>query len=383
MVKKAPEKQPALSDKKEAPQAAPRTPSTSETPEQQKARLLREQDVEKAKQEEQAEQELLKIREQRQKATGENPPSAPETKTDVESNAGKTAFEKFGDVMNKMGEMVQKFFRQIQSMGSVTLRGMAATLSMLGFKKPAEWLNEMAGADHAELVAALRKGNLSLAAISPDDPDAKAKSEAAERGQSQLADRFKVLVQTRGPAFTREMYYSETVREWKKKSGNGSKTEVTHNDLLDMAVVAQELRETLPGQVAQATEFVSPLESLPAPLNVMGGAPVKVTVLRDKTIGLQAGPNGEILVSVAGGAPVRYRLSPNVDGLTGLAWQMRSMLLANNGLQIDGIATYQGGKNEYAPKLIPMTDVRAFLESVVKDPAGAPVVGTDFRFERV
>ena len=311
------------------------------------------------------------------------PPSKSEMKEEGDLGTSKTAFEKFGDLMNKVREMVQKFFRQIQSMGSATLRGMAATLSMLGLKKVPEWLNEMAGADHAELVAALRKGNLSLAAISPDDPDAKAKSEAAEGAQAQLADRYKALAQTRGPAFTREMYYNETVREWKKKSGNGSKTEVTHNDLLDMAVVAQELRETLPGQVAQATEFVSPLESLPAPLNVMGGAPVKVTVLRDKTIGLQAGPNGEILVSVAGGAPVRYRLSPRVDGLTNLAWQMRSMLLANNGLQIDGTATYQGGKNEYAPKLIPIADVRAFLESVASNPNGAPVVGTDFRFERI
>jgi|GEM_PF-3813188 len=283
MVNKAPENQPALPDNKEAMKAAPavplRSPDAEPRPRIPQPEIVRGDTQDRLNAAKTEQEKFAPPRSEAPLPAPASAPVGPETETDENVGTGKTAFEKFGDVMNKVGEMVQKFFRQIQSMGSVTLRGMATTLGMLGFKKAAEWLNEMAGADHAELVAALRKGNLSLAAISPDDPDAKAKGEAAERGQSQLADRFKVLAQTRGPAFTREMYYSETVREWKKKGGNASKTEVTHNDLLDMAVVAQELPATLPGQVQSPQYAPAKPETpstVPADLKIDGVSVAKV-----------------------------------------------------------------------------------------------------------
>ncbi|MFA5272991.1 MAG: hypothetical protein WC353_02405 [Candidatus Peribacter sp.] len=204
----------------------------------------------------------------------ETQPVVPKTPEEEDPGTSKSAMDKISDGMQKVFAMVEKFMKQIQSMGSATLRGMASTLAMLGFKPAEKWLNEMAGADYAELTSTLKKGNLKIAAISPDDPEAKAKGEAAERGQAQLADRFKSLAQTRGPAFTREMYYSEVVAAWKKKSGNVSKTEITHNDLLDMAVTAQELPATLPGQVAQpqqAQEMFQAIgfDQLPANVSVM------------------------------------------------------------------------------------------------------------------
>ncbi|HBH19835.1 MAG TPA: hypothetical protein DEB30_03470 [Candidatus Peribacter riflensis] len=314
------------------------------------------------------------------------PPSKPGTPEEEDLGTNKGAFDKISDGMQKAFELVQKFMKQIQSMGSSTLRGMAKTLGMLGFKQAAEWLNEMAGADYAELVSALKRGNLAIAPVNPDDADAQAKSELAEGAQMQMAEQYKVLAQTRGPAFTREVYYTEVVREWKKKEGNGAKTKIDVEDLQAMVAASRELPPVLAGQVAQAPEFVSPLESIATPMNVMGGTPAKMTV-SNKTVSMQAGPNGELLISVASGTPVRYRLSPKVDGMTGLTWQMRSMVLSKDGLQIDGTVSYQVGStnanNAYASKLIAMTEVRPFLESVVNNPNGAPVVGTDFRFERI
>ncbi|OIO55728.1 hypothetical protein AUJ46_00320 [Candidatus Peregrinibacteria bacterium CG1_02_54_53] len=296
----------------------------------------------------------------------------------------KTAMDKISDGMQKAFEMVQKFMKQIQSMGASTLRGMASTLGMLGFKKAAEWLNEMAGADFAELTSALKKGNLQLSAISPEDPEAKAKGEAAERGQAQLADRYKVLAQTRGPTFSREMYYSEVVTAWKKKGGNGSKTEITHNDLLDMAVTAQELPPVLPGQVAQAPEFVPPIESVTAPLNVMGPAPAKVQV-RGKAVSLQVLPTGEWNIAVGPtGAPVRYRMAPG-NNANVPSWLLKTATLSADGLRFEGRATYQDNTAvEYSsPKLVAMADIRAFLEKVADNPNNAQHTGTEFRFERI
>ncbi|MDD5041743.1 MAG: hypothetical protein PHX87_04895 [Candidatus Peribacteraceae bacterium] len=316
------------------------------------------------------------------------PQVVPKTSAEEDLGTGKGAFDKISDGMQKAFEIVQKFMKQIQAMGSSTLRGMASTLSMLGFKKAAEWLNEMAGADFAELMSALKKGNLAPTPVSPDDPEAKAKGEAAERGQAQLADRYKVLAQTRSPAFNREMYYSEVVSEWKKKGGNGGKTAVTHNDLLDMATTAQELPPTLPGQVAQAPEFVQPLESLVTPMNIMSGAPVKVTV-KDKTVSLQALPSGEITVAVGESVPVRYHLILNADGFDALQFNLRSAQLSKDGLQLSGeasnIAKVTGTTTNinYPSRLLAMNDIRIFLEAVVQNPSGPLPVGSGFRFERV
>jgi len=224
----------------------------AETPEQQKERLERERDVKRGEEEEKAEKERLALRE---KAGASVKPSSSEAaKTEAEEDTGtnKGAMDKIGDGVQKVFAMVEKFMKQIQAMGSSTLRGMAKTLGTLGFKKAAEWLNEMAGADYAELMSAMKRGNLSLAAINPEDADAKAKGEAAEGAQTLMAERFKVLAQTRGPAFNREIYYSEVVAAWKKKESNGSKTQITSEDLRAMAAAAEALPATLPGQVAQA-----------------------------------------------------------------------------------------------------------------------------------
>lgn len=313
----------------------------------------------------------------------ETQPVVPKTPEEEDPGTSKSAMDKISDGMQKMFAMVEKFMKQIQSMGSATLRGMASTLAMLGFKPAEKWLNEMAGADYAELTSTLKKGNLKIAAISPDDPEAKAKGEAAERGQAQLADRFKSLAQTRGPAFTREMYYSEVVAAWKKKSGNVSKTEITHNDLLDMAVTAQELPATLPGQVAQGPEFVPPLESVTTTINVLGSAPVKVLVHK-QAVALQVLPTGEWNIAVGTGAPVRYRMVPgnNVNVPT---WLLKSVTLSADGLRFEGKATYSDSSIvEYpSPKLVAMTDVRSFLEKVADNPNGAQHSGTEFRFERI
>lgn len=317
------------------------------------------------------------------------PPSKSGTPEEEDLGTSKGAMDKISDGMQKMFELIQKFMKQIQAMGSSTLRGMASTLAMLGFKKAAEWLNEMAGADYAELMTAMKKNNLKLVQISPEDPEAKAKGEAAERGQAQLADRFKALAPTRGPSFTREMYYSEVVTAWKKKGGNGGKTDITHNDLLDMAVTAQELPAALPGQVAQAPEFVQPLDSLVTPMNIMGGTPTKISVLNNKRVAVQAFPNGEISVAVGDGAPVRYHLTLNMDGFSALQWSLQSAQLSKDGLLLAGEASHIVSATgtttnmKYPSRLIPMAGFRSFLESVVNNPNGAPVPGTDFRFERI
>jgi len=314
------------------------------------------------------------------------PEGAKPEEEDLGTNKG--AMDKISDGMQKAFELIQRFMKQIQSMGSSTLRGMAGTLSMLGFKKAAEWLNEMAGADYAELMTAMKKNNLKLAPVSPEDPEAKAKGEAAERGQAQLADRFKMLAQTRGPAFTRELYYSEVVTAWKKKGGNGGKTDITHNDLLDMAVIAQELPATLPGQVAQAPEFIQPLESLMTPLNIMGTVPAKVSVLNKKAVGVQAFSNGDIVVTPEGSAPIRYHLIINADGFNALQFSLRSAQLTKEGLQLSGEASHMVGATgtqtviNYPSRLLAMSDVRAFLEAVVQNPSGPLPVGKEFRFEK-
>ncbi|MFH1444833.1 MAG: hypothetical protein ABIG34_05630 [Candidatus Peregrinibacteria bacterium] len=308
-------------------------------------------------------------------------PGTPE-EDDLGTNKG--AFERVGDAMQKMFAMVQKFMKQIQSMGSATLRGMASTLTMLGFKKAAEWLNEMAGADYAELVSALKKGNLTLSVINPEDANAKAQTEIAEGAQTMLAEQYKVLAQTRGPTFTREVYYNEVVREWKKT--NGTKTQIVAEDFRAMAAAAKELPGTLPGQVAQAPEFVSPLESVTTAINVMGPAPTKVQVL-NQTVALQVLPNGEWNVSVGPAtAPLRYRLVPTaITDPNSLRWEMRNAQLSQAGFQFEGKAT---GSNTapieyFSPKVVAMTDVRAFLEAVVRNPNGAQYTSSEFRFERI
>jgi len=182
------------------------------------------------------------------------PQVVPKTPEEEDLGTSKGAMDKISDGMQKVFELIQRFMKQIQAMGSSTLRGMAKTLGMLGFKPAEKWLNELAGADYAELLSVMKKNNLTLAPISPEDPEAKAKGEAAERGQAQLADRFKALAQTRGPAFNREIYYSEVVAAWKKKESNGGKTALTPEDLQAMAATAEVLPETLPGQVAQAQQ---------------------------------------------------------------------------------------------------------------------------------
>lgn len=381
MTNNGPEKSalPAVPENKEAQPAALDAAQKTEVP-------VPEQERQEVKLETAQGEEGLHKQTAKERLEQYQPPSADVSSVEQDLDVNKGAMDTISDGMQKAFAMVEKFIRQIQSMGSATLRGMAKTLGMLGFKKPAEWLNEMAGADYAELMTALRKGNLSLAAISPDNPDAKAQTELADGAHNLMAGRYKVLAQTRGPAFTREVYYTEVVAAWKKQGGNGAKTALTPADLQAMAATADSLPSALTGQVAQAPEFVNPLDALAAPMNVMGATPVKVS-LRDTTVSMQAGPNGEMVISVAGGAPLRYRLSPKVDGVTGLTWQMRTMFLPKEGLQIDGTASFKtetnATNNVYAPKLIPMTDVRAFLESASKNP-DAPYTPTDvLRFERV
>lgn len=310
------------------------------------------------------------------------PPSKP-AEPEAEDSTSTGAFDKIGKSMQKMFEMVQKFMKQIQSMGSSTLRGMASTLAMLGFKKAAEWLNEMAGADYAELVSALKKGNLTLSAINPEDAHAKAQTELAEGAQTMLAEQYKVLAQTRGPTFTREVYYGEVVREWKKNGGNSSKTEVTAEDLQQMVATAKELPAVLPGQVAQGPEFVPPLESVTTTINVLGSAPVKVLVNK-QAVALQVLPTGEWNIAVGTGFPVRYRMVPE-NSANVPSWLFRTVTLSADGLRFEGKATYQDNTAvEYSsPKLVAMADVHAFLEKVAGNPANAQHTGGEFRFERI
>lgn len=245
-----------------------------------------------------------------QQATGPVQPATPEEE-DVSVNKG--AFDKITDGMQKVFAMMEKFMKQIQSMGSASLRGMAKALAMLGMKPAADWLNELASNDFAELTSALKKNNLSLAALPPDDPALKANSEAAERGQAQLADQYRVLAQTRGPAFTREAYYSEVITVWKQKNGNGAKTAITHEDLLAMALIARELPAQLPGQAqapqqAQAPAAASGMEkpeNYPTMENLRDAnllLPTKIN-FNNQVVTVQAVTDGLLLNGV------RYRLT--------------------------------------------------------------------------
>jgi len=326
-----------------------------------------------------------KIDQLQQKGSAVDTPQAvPQTPEEEDTGTNKGAMDKIGDGVQKVFAMVEKFMKQIQSMGSATLRGMAKTLGMLGFKKPAEWLNEMAGADYAELMSAMKRGNLSLAAINPEDADAKAKGEAAEGAQTLMAERFKVLAQTRGPAFNREVYYSEVVAAWKKKEGNGSKTQIIAEDLRAMAAVAEALPATLPGQVAQAPEFVPPIESVTTPLNVMGPVPTKVQIRGKTVVSLQMQPTGEWNIAVGTGTPVRYRMVPG-NNTNVPSWLLKTATLSADGLRFEGKATYQDNVAvEYSsPKLVAMADIRAFFEKVADNPNNAQHTGAEFRFERV
>ncbi|MDD5739768.1 MAG: hypothetical protein PHO20_03300, partial [Candidatus Peribacteraceae bacterium] len=208
----------------------------------------------------------------------ETQPVVPTTPEEEDLGTSKGAMDKISDGMQKVFELIQRFMKQIQAMGSSTLRGMAKTLGMLGFKPAAEWLNEMAGADYAELMSALKKGNLTLSPLNLEDPNAKAQTELSEGAQMLMAEQYKALAQTRGPAFTREVFYSETVTAWKKQGGNGSKTQITVEDLQAMAAASKELLPTLPGQVAQAQQiFALALENLP-PTSLLSNQPTNVDV---------------------------------------------------------------------------------------------------------
>ncbi|MDD4287523.1 MAG: hypothetical protein PHN33_04215 [Candidatus Peribacteraceae bacterium] len=322
----------------------------------------------------------------------ETQPVVPTTPEEEDLGTSKGAMDKISDGMQKVFELIQRFMKQIQAMGSSTLRGMAKTLGMLGFKPAAEWLNEMAGADYAELMSALKKGNLTLSPLNLEDPNAKAQTELSEGAQMLMAEQYKALAQTRGPAFTREVFYSETVTAWKKQGGNGSKTQITVEDLQAMAAASKELLPTLPGQVAQAQQiFALALENLP-PTSLLSNQPTNVDV-DGQVIGVRVVQDGTVMIH-KGADVTRYRLVPAVErfGITDMKvgtaanLSVSRALWTPQGMLVDAVVTYQktDGNSGILPsqtKTLQMQDMKNFLAAVATN-APLPVTVAELKFEK-
>ncbi|MFH0851309.1 MAG: hypothetical protein V1876_01000, partial [Candidatus Peregrinibacteria bacterium] len=197
-------------------------------------------------------------------------PGTPEE--DLGTNKG--AMDKISDGMQKAFELVQRFMKQIQAMGSSTLRGMAKTLGMLGFKPAEKWLLELADSDRSGLIDALKsQAGMTLQKIDANDAAAQALVADIDSAEQELAGQY---ARFGAAGVSRAEFYGLVVAEWVKQNpGKKNKKEgCTAEDLREMATVAQKL--TPPAAPQQM--FASALENLPPNTNLLSAQPTNINV---------------------------------------------------------------------------------------------------------
>ncbi|MDO8468232.1 MAG: hypothetical protein Q7S29_00540 [Candidatus Peribacter sp.] len=236
-------------------------------------------------------------------------PGKPEEE-DLGTNKG--AMDKISDGMQKMFALVQKFMKQLQSMGSSTLRGMASTLAMLGFKPAEKWLLDLADSDRSGLTDALKsQAGIALQKIDANDPAAQALVAEADNAEQELAGQY---ARFGAVGVSRAAFYSQVVAEWVKQNpGKKNKKEgCTAADLREIAAIAQKLTPpAAPQQPQQAQEMFQAIgfDQLPANVSVMNkpfsfpmetGSAVTAQLLQENGR-VQVVVNGQKYGIVAGG----------------------------------------------------------------------------------
>lgn len=352
---------------------SPATQQT-ETPEQQKERLEREKDLQHGEKQEKTEQELLALREIAGASAKSSSSEAAKTEVEEDLGTNKGAMDKISDGMQKMFAMVEKFMKQIQSMGSATLRGMAKTLGTLGFKPAEKWLLELADSDRSGLTDALKsQAGIALQKIDANDAAASALLADVDSAEQELAGQY---ARFGAVGVSRAAFYSQVVAEWVKQNpGKKNKKEgCTAADLREMATVAQKLAPPAAPQQVQAPAVSSGAEkpeNFPTIDNLAVGTadlmkPTKIN-FNNQVMAVQALADGFMINGL------RYRATHiQSNAVPTFTRVMRSA----NGITIKGSVGIFANEKE-----LPLENAKELL-TALSSGMGSYTKG-DFRFDRV